>query len=530
MATGMLCGCSTSADTVKEEKAVAAEEEGNDAAGEEESANVSDEGVVTLDWWTDFSWYYSDNWEGIIPEEITRATGVACEVTRAADSGQLNLMIASGELPDIIWCDNGSGAVDRLCDSNLCYSYNELIEQYGIDWEVSPERIYVARTHNIDEADENFYTILQNYLSEEDWADNEVGCPINIAGLYYRKDIWEELGCPEMNTVEQIKEVMAMVKDKYPDMQVINAGNSGWRLGGFANWFDAGGNTDFRYDKDGNVAYGATLEGYHDYMKCMNEFFRNGYFTEESLALTVEADAQQQATSGKSFIYEWNARPTWLEELNTKTREVIPEAEWAFLSIPDDAKEIPYSQSGWAGLFISKNCKDPEAAIRLIAYLNSEQGQKLSLWGREGIDYEMDQNGVPQFSEEWKEANKDITVMSELYNPNYFCTTELHEILQYYSGVDQEVIDMFTRNADKIKMNLELSLAAPKTTSDAGIIYSKIKEASGAETTKLITAATEEEFEKLFEEYMELLDKIGVQELNKNVTETIRRIKADLGA
>ena len=221
---------------------------------------------------------------------------------------------------------------------------------------------------------------------------------------------------------------------------------------------------------------------------------------------------------------------TWLEELNTKTREVIPEAEWAFLSIPDDAKEIPYSQSGWAGLFISKNCKDPEAAIRLIAYLNSEQGQKLSLWGREGIDYEMDQNGVPQFSEEWKEANKDITVMSELYNPNYFCTTELHEILQYYSGVDQEVIDMFTRNADKIKMNLELSLAAPKTTSDAGIIYSKIKEASGAETTKLITAATEEEFEKLFEEYMELLDKIGVQELNKNVTETIRRIKADLGA
>ncbi len=29
---------------------------------------------------------------------------------------------------------------------------------------------------------------------------------------------------------------------------------------------------------------------------------------------------------------------------------------------------------------------------------------------------------------------------------------------------------------------------------------------------------------------MELLDKIGVQELNKNVTETIRRIKADLGA
>ena len=94
LATGMLCGCSTSADTVKEEKAVAAEEEGNDAAGEEESANVSDEGVVTLDWWTDFSWYYSDNWEGIIPEEITRATGVACEVTRAADSGQLNLMIA----------------------------------------------------------------------------------------------------------------------------------------------------------------------------------------------------------------------------------------------------------------------------------------------------------------------------------------------------------------------------------------------------------------------------------------------------
>lgn len=59
------------------------------------------------------------------------------------------------------------------------------------------------------------------------------------------------------------------------------------------------------------------------------------------------------------------------------------------MPIPDEARTIVRANAGWSGMFISKKCKDPEAAIRMIAYMNSEEGQHLALWGREGIEYEL---------------------------------------------------------------------------------------------------------------------------------------------
>lgn len=478
-------------------------------------------GIETLDLYIDFSWYPSDNWEGIIPEEITKATGVNLNVTRAADSSQLGLMIASGELPDLVWT---ADSVDRLCDANMCYSYNELIDQYGIDWQPDEERMSIAKSHNANEEDENYYTILQNYNTKEEWSEFSAGVP-SIPGLYYRKDIWKELGSPEMNTVDQIKDVMAMVKEQYPDIQVINAGNSGWRLKGFLNWY--GVNGEFIYADDGTVIYEDTAPKYYDFLKCVNEFYRNGYYTEENLALNVEADAQQQAINGKSFIYDWTARPTWLNELNAKTKANIPEAEWAYLPIPDDSDPIIYANAGWAGVFISKNCKNPEAAIKLLSYLNSKEGQNLSLWGREGIDYQLDEDGIPQFSDEWKEANMDSTVMAEVYNTNLFCITEIHELSQYYSGLSREDMDSFRKNSDKIEFHPELALAIPKSTTDEGIIRAKIKEAKDAELVKIWTAPSEEDFEEAYQNYMNLLDKMGVQELNQSVTKSVQKIKKE---
>lgn len=528
MTGGMLAGCGgaqegqeNAASVTEAPASQEAEQEKGEAEGE---AAQTDGDVRTVDLYINFSWYSSDNWEGIIPEEITAKTGVEFNVTRAVDGSQLGLMIASGELPDVIFCTDES--LDRLCDSKLCYSYNELIEQYGIDWQPDEERIAIARTHNADPEDENYYTILQNYNTAEEWESFSGGVP-QIPGMYYRKDIWEELGSPEMNTLEQVKSVMAMVKEKYPEMQVLNAGNASWRLRGVGSWF--GVSIDFQYADDGSVAYTETLPEFYDYMKCVNEFYRNGYFPEENLALTVEDDAYQQANSGQCFMYEWNARTTTLDQLNSGIQANDPDAEWAFLPILDDGKEIAYANAGWAGMFISKSCKDPEAAIRIISYLSSEEGRHLSQWGREGIEYTLDENGIPQFSDEWKETNKDGAKMASTYNTNFFCTTELDELSCYYSGRTEEEVEMFGKNLDKVVFYPELALSTPKATTDMGIAYSKIKEARDAERVKMYTAASEEEFEAAYQSYMELLDKMGVQDLNAYMNDSVKEIQEKFG-
>ncbi len=521
MTAGLLAGCSggvQDAGTDTEADTVQTGEAGED--GQTASA-----GEDVLDLYIDFTWFGTDSWTGIIPEEITKNTGVRLNIIRSADDSQLGLMIASGDLPDLVFTDR---ELSRLCNSDICYSYDELISEYGIDWTPDSERIAIARSYNTDPEDEHYYTIKQNYNTQEEW-DQAEGVVPSVSTLYYRKDIWEELGSPSMTTMDGIMKTMEQVKEAYPELQVVNAGNPTWRLRAFKEWI-GGLTTEFVYNEDGNVVYADVTDGFYNAMKYINQMYRKGFFSEENLAIINEDDAKQQALNGNCFIYEWNGRPNQLTQLNTETQKNVPEAEWACLEIPDDAVEMPRANTGWAGVFISKNCKNPEAAIKLISYLNSEEGRRLAVWGREGIDYTLNEKGVPSFSDEWHEAYLDSKVMTEKYNNNYFlCTTELDELYLYYADVDPEIVAAFEKNTDKIVNYPELSVATPTSDSDPGIIHNKIKEAREAEYVKIYTAADDEEFESAYNDYMELLKKIGVDELNAYMTERVPEVKEQYG-
>ena len=254
MLTTLLTGCTdttegedagsqTAADAgteAKDDGADKAAEGGTEAEGEE-SAAAGD--AVNLDLYLNFSWFPTDSWTGIIPEELTKNGGVYFDVTRTADDSQLGLMIASGDLPDVIFTDS---EIDRLCDSNLCWSYDELIETYAIDWEPSSDRIAIAKSHNANADDDHYYTIIQNYNSAEDWANANESI-VTVACGYYRKDIWEAMGSPAMNTKEDVFNVLKMVKEQYPDMIPICGGNPYWRFGVMSVWF--GTNVDYIFDE-----------------------------------------------------------------------------------------------------------------------------------------------------------------------------------------------------------------------------------------------------------------------------------------
>ncbi|MFR8469688.1 hypothetical protein BLA28_04495 [Eisenbergiella tayi] len=520
----LLTGCQMTDST---EGVSAVQEESSDVASEENDADSTAvsktaNDAVKLDLYIDFTWFPTDTWTGIIPETLTANGGVTFDVTRSADDSQLGLMIASGDLPDVIFT---SDEIDRLCDSNLCWSYDELIETYGVDWQPSQDRIGIARSHNANPEDEHYYTIIQNYNTNEEW-ENAEGVVPSIACVYYRKDIWRELGEPAMDTMEDLINVCKMVREKYPEMMPVNAGSPSWRLTPFQSWTGAASEFIYTDESHTSVAYTDTTAEFYDYLKYVNEMYREGLFSEENLAIINQDDGKQQALNGKCFVYEWNSRPTQLAQLNTSTQANVEGAEWASMPIPDDAKTIVRTNAGWAGVFISKKCKDPEAAIKMIAYMNSTEGQHLALWGREGIDYVLDEKGTPQFSDEWLETSKDQDLMTSKFNNNYFmCTTELDEAYTYYSGADPEVIADFSKNLDKVVNYPELSIALPVSTSDMGIIRAKIKEAREAELVKIYTAETDEEFEASYKDYMRLLDQIGVQELNKYMTEETADIK-----
>ena len=86
---------------------------------------VADE-PVTISLFVDESWWPYDTWEGAIPEAFNAATGVKIEVIRAADDNQLALMVASGDMTDIV-C---SWRYQYMADPEVSYALDELAAQY----------------------------------------------------------------------------------------------------------------------------------------------------------------------------------------------------------------------------------------------------------------------------------------------------------------------------------------------------------------------------------------------------------------
>ena len=124
----------------------------------------AEQDVVELDVFINESWWPVDTFTGIIPEAITEATGVKLNVTVCADDNQLGLMIASNDLPDLIFTQR---ELNRLSNEDMCYSYDELLEAYAPDYQFNDLQVAIGRSLG---TDGKYYAVLNAFNTAEEWA------------------------------------------------------------------------------------------------------------------------------------------------------------------------------------------------------------------------------------------------------------------------------------------------------------------------------------------------------------------------
>ena len=521
-AAGVLTGCSgASSDTAAQETQEAAQGDAASADGAEAAEETASGDVTELDVFINMNWWPVDTFTGIIPEEITAKTGVKLNLTIAADDNQLGLMIASNELPDLVFT---STELDRLSRSEFCYSYNELIEQYAPDFQ--PEELLVNIANSFS-SDENYYTLLDCLSTNEEWAEAPAGAP-GQACIYYRKDIYEAMGSPKLETLDDWMALCEQLKQEYPEMTPLGLGGF-WKLQPISAWMGASGGNTYQELEDGSVVHYTSAPQYKEYMQFANEMAQKGYMTAEAYANENENDSHQQAYSGNCFAYTWYLSPASLQQMNTETQKINPDAQWAVMRPLGQAN---YNTSkGWGGLFVSKSCKNPEKAIQFIQYMFSEEGRHLSKWGREGIEWTMGEDGLPVFSDEWKATKAEGTeAMNKKYNQYfYFGVTGVDELLGDYVDMSEEDLADCTAYKDGYLNYPEIAIATPVSSSDEGVIEAKLKEMLKAEEAKVIFSANADEFEKNYANLQENAQKIGVEQLNSYMTEKVAEVKAEYG-
>lgn len=116
---------------------------------------------------------------------------------------KLNTMIASGDLPDVIWGERGAD-VERLREAGLLVPLDDYIEKYpNLKKWLDPKAMNMLRS-----PDGKLYQF-------PNWYTNR---PNGNAGWVVNKKIYKELGSPKLETTDDLYAYLKLVKEKYPDV------------------------------------------------------------------------------------------------------------------------------------------------------------------------------------------------------------------------------------------------------------------------------------------------------------------------
>jgi len=476
--------------------AAATAETGATASGQSGASGAASPAACTnpveLNMFVDATWYPFQDWSGEIPEAITKATCVKPKVTIATDDKQLALMVASGDLPDLVVSFN----FKLMSDGKLSLPYNEIFPKYAPEVKFDPVKEFVNTV-----SDGNYYAIRNDFSTEAEWKANPYA-HMMVPGLALRKDILEEVGNPAIKSLGDLDAVFAAVKKKHPEMTPLIL-NPNWQR----NYFDAqyGAQGGF-VDENGKLIYYLKQDAVRQSMLYMNSLYRNGFVTSENFAYKNESDTEQMVLSGKGFAYTWTYSNA--DRLNADGK-----GKYTFVNVAEPLSpqaKIVSTGTGGLGVYVTKDNKNVEASVRFLKYMFSEEGWRLGEWGFEGTDWTMNSAGYPEF----KYDPQDLETLKKkgVYWWGVPWESGVGMALSSYKAGSET-----TRQGEQydkiISFNPAIGMINPDNDSPEQIIRTNIDTMVKTEQTKVYLAPSEAEANKAYDEMLKKADKMGIDKL-----------------
>lgn len=473
--------------------------------------------------------------------KIQQMAGVNIDWTVICGSGdeinaQYLSMMASGNYPDIIqWQHNNdyTGGVAQMYADGICIRLNEVIDQYMPNYkallEANPQ---VAKTLMDDEGNYLYFTVINPLNSDLEKV------AVTWWGLMMRQDWLDNVGMEAPTTIDEWYEVLTAFKEGDPngngelDEIPFDAGSAGHFLFMPAFGIQNGWYVD---PETGKVAYGQYTEKYKAYLETMAKWYAEGLlqniYTDEVGTLAASADPNIYADLAGS----WKGLSNYWEQRLPQVLEKNPNADFVAVQWPQyvngngefyaDRYGMGYGDRYSA--VISTDCKNIEAAARLIDQMYTEEGTNCTTWGTIEGDpinpewtsghgtYTVDENGV-KHETEWANqmtenfydgafANKYRYAMSHVSFPRWGAADYLAATREQ-RYVDSAMMWAKASNALEYPNAITLSTDAQKAVAEIDNIGTYISEM----TCKFITGV-----EPLtnFDTYMDNLQKMGIDNL-----------------
>lgn len=326
-------------------------------------------------------------------QELEKQTGVKIEYQHPAqgqESEALNLLIASGDMPDIIetnWIGQPGGAASAIANSTII-PLNEYLVDTG-----SALKKYLDENPEIDKmvkTDDGKYFAFPFIRGDESLLASQ--------GLMIRKDWLDELGLDVPTTIDEWEYMLRQFKEKKGSEAPLSLQNG--QLMAFMGAF--GITTDYLVE-DGIVKYSPMQPGYLDFLKTIKSWYDEGLI-DRDIAVMDKKMYDANILSGRSGATQGaggSGMGYWLNAMKDQNPSFdLVAAPYPTLVKGERAKlgykELPFAPQGSAA--ITTSCKNPVLAVEFLDYAYTEQGHMLNNFGIEGVSYNM-VDGYPVYTD-----------------------------------------------------------------------------------------------------------------------------------
>jgi len=310
---------------------------------------------------------------------------------------QFNIMLASQELPDIVAYYEGQGghsSINRFGGEGAFLPLEDLINEHAPNLKRMVLDDPVVRSE-VTAPDGNIYFI-------------PMMSALNAArGWYIRVDWLEKLGLDMPETVDDLYEVMVAFRDGDPNETGQNdtipsvfrhrGDDAFYNLGALAYAFDADTSWVLRGDK---VVFGPTEPQYLDYVAYLQKLYAERLIDREHFTRGGNTRSQLIGGNIAGVIHDWFASTAGMNSLESE----IPGFKLLHMPPPVADGVEPFtriqmsqvrSDGGWA---ITSSVADAVAAIKMMDFVFSDEGRRLTNFGIEGVHHTM-QDGMPVYTE-----------------------------------------------------------------------------------------------------------------------------------
>ena len=276
------------------------------------------------------------------------------EVVAQSDMNQrLSVLAASNELPDM-FVTGTQEYIESYVDQGILKNIDDVISEQGVTTISDEDRASILDLTKLD----NMYVIPTNK---------------NIEGIWYNKEIFDELGLQVPTTIDEFMDVCAKIKDAGIQPMTV-AGSEQWPItrliGAYAT---ALGGTDYLVKaNDGEVSW--TDDSFIQAYEWLQEMGENGYFGEGMT--TVDSDTQNSLFITGSAAMCYNG--SWFTENLNSENSTIGEnvGFFAFPSV-DGGQGVPNTYTTSYGMYICvKDESYDDAMGAWLGYVMNNFGDK----------------------------------------------------------------------------------------------------------------------------------------------------------